>query len=140
LGTIAFSPATKRDQQPFVFYHRDMADFNQHSSGVKQIPKITTTSKFCNFLVRNIFNILIPGALPYIFTGLRIAIGLVGDYCSRDCYVRHCWYWLFLSGKLIKITTSVKLSWLIYIGVVGLLLDNKFMAWIETRIVPQEQR
>jgi len=28
---------------------------------------------------------------------------------------------------------------LIYIGVVGLLLD-KFMAWIETRIVPQEQR
>jgi len=57
LGCHCFAALRQNeDQQPFSwFYHRDMADFNQHSSGVKQIPKITTTSpKFCNFLVRNI--------------------------------------------------------------------------------------
>jgi len=45
--------------------------------------------------------------LLHFFTGLRIAVGLVGDYRSRNCYVRYCRHWL-LSGKSYQITTSVR--------------------------------
>jgi len=107
---------------------------------VKQIPKITTTSpKFCNFLVKNIFLISLYLVLFLHFYGLENCNCLVGDYCSRDCYVRHCWYWLFIWEAYQNNNVSEVILALIYIGVVGLLLD-KFMALIETRIVPQEQR
>jgi len=84
------------------------------------------------------FKILIPSALPYIFTGLRIAIGLA---------------WLAIIAAEIVMSGIVGIGFFIwdsyqnnyisdiilalfYIGGVGLLLD-RFMAWLQTQIVRQ---
>lgn len=111
--------------------------------GVKQIPqdynnvaKVLQLSKQEYF-----FNILIPSALPYIFTGLRIAIGLA---------------WLAIIAAEIVMSGIVGIGFfiwdayqnnyvsdiilaLLYIGAVGLLLD-KGMAWLQTRIVPGDPK
>ncbi len=111
--------------------------------GVKQIPqdynnvaKVLQLSKQEYF-----FNILIPSALPYIFTGLRIAIGLA---------------WLAIIAAEIVMSGIVGIGFfiwdayqnnyvseiilaLLYIGSVGLLLD-KGMAWLQTQIVPGDPK
>jgi bicarbonate transport system permease protein len=111
--------------------------------GVKQIPqdynnvaKVLQLSKQEYF-----FNILIPSALPYIFTGLRIAIGLA---------------WLAIIAAEIVMSGIVGIGFfiwdayqnnyvseiilaLVYIGAVGLLLD-KGMAWLQTKIVPGDPK
>ncbi len=111
--------------------------------GVKEIPqdynnvaKVLQLSKKDYF-----FNILIPAALPYIFTGLRIAIGLA---------------WLAIIAAEIVMSGIVGIGFfiwdayqnnyiseiilaLVYIGVVGLLLD-KLMVWIQNRILPTEEK
>jgi len=107
--------------------------------GVKEIPqdynnvaKVLQLSKKEYF-----FNILIPAALPYIFTGLRIAIGLA---------------WLAIIAAEIVMSGIVGIGFfiwdayqnnyvseiilaLVYIGAVGLLLD-KLMIWIQNKILP----
>ena len=111
--------------------------------GVKQIPQdYNNVAKVLQLSRKEyFFNILIPAALPYIFTGLRIAIGLA---------------WLAIIAAEIVMSGIVGIGFfiwdayqnnyiseiilaLIYIGVVGLILD-KLMAWIESRIVPQGQK
>ncbi|MCP2731398.1 nitrate ABC transporter permease [Limnofasciculus baicalensis] len=111
--------------------------------GVKQIPqdynnvaKVLQLSKQEYF-----FNILIPSALPYIFTGLRIAIGLA---------------WLAIIAAEIVMSGIVGIGFfiwdayqnnyvseiilaLLYIGSVGLLLD-KGIAWLQTQIVPEDPK
>ncbi|HBB30760.1 MAG TPA: nitrate ABC transporter, permease protein [Cyanobacteria bacterium UBA8803] len=111
--------------------------------GVKQIPqdynnvaKVLQLSKQEYF-----FNILIPSALPYIFTGLRIAIGLA---------------WLAIIAAEIVMSGIVGIGFfiwdayqnnyvsdiilaLVYIGAVGLILD-KGMAYVQTLIVPGESK
>ncbi|KOP26600.1 bicarbonate transporter permease [Hapalosiphon sp. MRB220] len=111
--------------------------------GVKEIPqdynnvaKVLQLSKKDYF-----FNILIPAALPYIFTGLRIAIGLA---------------WLAIIAAEIVMSGIVGIGFfiwdayqnnyvseiilaLVYIGAVGLLLD-KLMAWVQSLILPAEQK
>jgi bicarbonate transport system permease protein len=111
--------------------------------GVKQIPqdynnvaKVLQLSKQEYF-----FNILIPSALPYIFTGLRIAIGLA---------------WLAIIAAEIVMSGIVGIGFfiwdayqnnyvsdiflaLLYIGFVGLLLD-KGMNYLQNLILPGEQR
>lgn len=85
------------------------------------------------------FKILIPSALPYIFTGLRIAIGLA---------------WLAIIAAEIVMSGIVGIGFfiwdsyqnnyisdiilaLVYIGGIGLILD-RFMAWLQTIIAPGE--
>lgn len=111
--------------------------------GVKEIPqdynnvaKVLQLSKKDYF-----FNILIPAALPYIFTGLRIAIGLA---------------WLAIIAAEIVMSGIVGIGFfiwdayqnnyiseiilaLVYIGGVGLLLD-KLMGWLQNKILPTEQK
>ncbi len=111
--------------------------------GVKQIPqdynnvaKVLQLSKQEYF-----FNILIPSALPYIFTGLRIAIGLA---------------WLAIIAAEIVMSGIVGIGFfiwdayqnnyvsdiflaLLYIGSVGLLLD-KGMNYLQHLILPGEQK
>ena len=87
------------------------------------------------------FNILFPSALPYIFTGLRIAIGLA---------------WLAIIAAEIVMSGIVGIGFFIwdayqqnyvseillavfYIGAVGLLLDRA-IAYIQKLILPQEQK
>lgn len=109
--------------------------------GVQQIPqdyinvrKVLQLSKKKFF-----FKILIPSALPYIFTGLRIAIGLA---------------WLAIIAAEIVMSGIVGIGFFIwdsyqnnyisdiilalfYIGAIGLILD-RFMAWLQQKIAGGE--
>lgn len=111
--------------------------------GVRQIPKDYNNVAKVLQLPRQkyFFKILLPSALPYIFTGLRIAIGLA---------------WLAIIAAEIVMSGIVGIGFfiwdayqnnyigevilaLVYIGSVGLILD-KAMAYLQTLIVPEEQR
>lgn len=111
--------------------------------GVKQIPQdYNNVAKVLQLSRKEyFFNILIPAALPYIFTGLRIAVGLawLAIIAAEIVMSGIVGIGFFIWEAYQNNNVSEVILALIYIGVVGLLLD-KFMAWIETRIVPQEPR
>jgi bicarbonate transport system permease protein len=108
--------------------------------GVQQIPQDYINVKQVLQLSQKkfFFKILFPSALPYIFTGLRIAIGLA---------------WLAIIAAEIVMSGIVGIGFfiwdayqnnyisdiilaLIWIGAVGLILD-RFMAWLQSQIVKQ---
>ncbi|HEY9762615.1 MAG TPA: nitrate ABC transporter permease [Trichocoleus sp.] len=110
--------------------------------GVKQIPEdYNNVAKVLKLSRREYYtNILFPAALPYIFTGLRIAIGLA---------------WLAIIAAEIVMSGIVGIGFFIwdayqqnyiseiilavfYIGAVGLLLD-RVVAFIQNLIVPQQK-
>lgn len=107
--------------------------------GVQQIPqdyqnvaKVLQLSRQKYF-----FKILFPSALPYIFTGLRIAIGLAwlaiiaAEIVMSGIVGIGFFIWdAYNNGYVNEVIIS-----LVYIGAVGLLLD-KFMAWLQTRLLP----
>jgi bicarbonate transport system permease protein len=105
--------------------------------GVQQIPEdyINVRKVLQLSQKKFFFKILIPSALPYIFTGLRIAIGLA---------------WLAIIAAEIVMSGIVGIGFFIwdsyqnnyisdiilalfYIGAIGLILD-RFMAWLQIRI------
>ena len=111
--------------------------------GVTQIPqdynnvaKVLQLSKKEYF-----FNILIPAALPYIFTGLRIAIGLawLAIIAAEIVMSGIVGIGFFIWNAYQNNAVSEVILALIYIGVVGLVLD-KIMVWIQTLILPAEQK
>jgi len=111
--------------------------------GVKQIPQdYNNVAKVLQLSRREyFFNILIPAALPYIFTGLRIAIGLawLAIIAAEIVMSGIVGIGFFIWEAYQNNNVSEVILALIYIGIVGLLLD-KFMAWIETLIVPEAQK
>lgn len=111
--------------------------------GVQQIPQdYKNVARVLQISPRKyFFKILIPSALPYIFTGLRIAIGLA---------------WLAIIAAEIVMSGVVGIGFFIwsayqnnyvsevilavfYIGAVGLLLD-RLMAYLQHKILPPETR
>ncbi|MBD2776010.1 nitrate ABC transporter permease [Iningainema tapete] len=111
--------------------------------GVTQIPqdynnvaKVLQLSKKEYF-----FNILIPAALPYIFTGLRIAIGLawLAIIAAEIVMSGIVGIGFFIWNAYQNNAISEVILALVYIGVVGLILD-KLMAWVQTLILPAEQK
>ncbi|WP_414588255.1 nitrate ABC transporter permease [Scytonema sp. PCC 10023] len=111
--------------------------------GVKQIPQdYNNVAKVLQLSRRDyFFNILIPSALPYIFTGLRIAIGLAwlaiiaAEIIMSGIVGIGFFIWdAYQNNKVSEIILA-----LVYIGVVGLLLD-KAMLWVQSRILPEEQK
>lgn len=113
------------------------------SVGVRQIPsdynnvaKVLQLSKKEYF-----FNILIPAALPYIFTGLRIALGLAwlaiiaAEIVMSGIVGIGFFIWnAYQNNQVSEVILAV-----VYIGAVGLLLD-KLMIWLEAKILPPEQK
>jgi bicarbonate transport system permease protein len=106
--------------------------------GVKEIPqdynnvaKVIQVSKQKYF-----FKILLPSALPYIFTGLRVAISLswlaiiAAEIVMSGIVGIGFFIWEAYQNNYIS---EVVLA-LFYIGLVGLLLD-KLMAWLQTLIM-----
>jgi bicarbonate transport system permease protein len=110
---------------------------------VKQIPDdYNNVAKVLQLSRKEYYlNILLPSALPYIFTGLKIAIGLA---------------WLAIIAAEIVMSGIVGIGFFIwdayqqnyvseiilavaYIGAVGLILDRA-MAYLQSRIVPQEKK
>ncbi|MFH7028620.1 MAG: nitrate ABC transporter permease [Heteroscytonema crispum UTEX LB 1556] len=111
--------------------------------GVKEIPNdYNNVAKVLQLSKKEYFiNVLIPAALPYIFTGLRIAIGLAwlaiiaAEIVMSGIVGIGFFIWdAYQANKVSEVILA-----LVYIGVVGLLLD-KFMSWIQARILPQEQK
>lgn len=110
--------------------------------GVQQIPqdyrnvarvlRLSSTKFF--------FKILIPSALPYIFTGLRIGIGLswlaivAAEMLTGGVGIGFFIWDSYNSSRLSEIILA-----LVYVGLVGLLLD-RMVGFVASRIVPEEQK
>jgi len=111
--------------------------------GVRQIPQDYNNVAQVLQLPKSeyFFKILFPAALPYIFTGLRIAIGLAwlaiiaAEIVMSGIVGIGFFIWnAYQNGQVSEIILS-----LVYIGVVGWVLDI-IMAKIQQLILPQSQR
>ncbi len=111
--------------------------------GVKQIPqdyrnvaRVLQLSKQKYF-----FKILIPSALPYIFTGLRISIGLawLAIIAAEIIMSGIVGIGFFIWNAYTDDRVGEVILALVYIGAVGLILDRT-IGWIQTLIVPEEQK
>ena len=111
--------------------------------GVKQIPQDYRNVSRVLQLSRQkyFFKILIPSALPYIFTGLRISIGLAwlaiiaAEIIMSGIVGIGFFIWnAYTNDKVGEVILA-----LVYIGAVGLILDRA-IGWLQTLIVPEEQK
>lgn len=108
--------------------------------GVKEIPQdYNNVAKVLQISPKTyFFKILLPSALPYIFTGMRISIGLAwlaiiaAEIVMSGIVGIGFFIWEAYQNNYIS---EVILA-LVYIGAVGLLLD-RFVGWIQSRIVKQ---
>ncbi|BFM38963.1 nitrate ABC transporter permease [Synechocystis sp. LKSZ1] len=110
--------------------------------GVQQIPqdyrnvsRVLKLSKTDYF-----FNILFPASVPYIFTGLRIGIGLSWlAIVAAEMLVGGVGIGFFIWDAYNSSRMSEIILALIYVGIVGLLLD-RFIAFLASLFVPAEQK
>jgi len=111
--------------------------------GVRQIPQdYNNVAQVLRLPQREyFFKILFPAALPYIFTGLRIAIGLAwlaiiaAEIVMSGIVGIGFFIWnAYQNGFVSEIILA-----LLYIGLVGWALD-KMMVYIQGRILPPSQR
>ncbi len=99
---------------------------------VKRVLKLSNKSYF--------FKILLPASLPYIFTGLRIGIGLswlaivAAEMLRSDVGIGFFIWESYNNAYLDRIILA-----LIYVGIVGFLLDRS-IAFIATLILPEERK
>jgi bicarbonate transport system permease protein len=106
--------------------------------GVKEIPQdYNNVAKVIRVSRRKyFFKILLPSALPYIFTGLRVAISLAwlaiiaAEIVMSGIVGIGFFIWEAYQNNYIS---EVILA-LVWIGAVGLLLD-RFMGWLQSMIV-----
>lgn len=108
--------------------------------GVQQIPDdYRNVARVLQISPRKyFFKILIPSALPYIFTGLRIAIGLawLAIIAAEIVMSGVVGIGFFIWDAYQQNYVSEVILAVIYIGAVGLLLD-RFVAWLQRMILPQ---
>lgn len=109
------------------------------TEGVKQIPQdYINVQKVLNLSpTKFFFKILIPSALPYIFTGLRIGIGLAwlaiiaAEIVMSGIVGIGFFIWdAYQQNYISEIILAV-----IYIGAVGLILD-KLLGYLQTLVAP----
>ena len=86
------------------------------------------------------FNVLFPSAVPYIFTGLRIGIGLSWlAIVASEMLVGGVGIGFFIWDSYNSSRMSEIILALVYVGVIGLLLD-RLVAWISTLVVPGQEQ
>lgn len=110
--------------------------------GVQQIPRdYKNVASVLQLSQREYFmNIVIPSSVPYIFTGLRIGIGLAwlaivaAEMITGGVGIGYFMFDAYNVGRTSDIIVA-----LVYVGVVGLLLDRT-MAFIASKVVPEEQK
>jgi nitrate/nitrite transport system permease protein len=110
--------------------------------GVQQIPQdyrnVAKVLRLSN--PKFFFKILIPSAVPYIFTGLRIGIGLswlaivAAEMLTGGVGIGFFIWDAYNSSRLSEIILA-----LVYVGLVGLLLD-RLVGFIASKVVPEEQK
>lgn len=111
--------------------------------GVQQIPSDYNNVAKVLQLPRSeyFFKILFPAALPYIFTGLRISIGLawLAIIAAEIVMSGIVGIGFFIWNAYQNSEISEIILALVYIGLVGWLLD-KMMERLQTLILPSSQR
>jgi nitrate/nitrite transport system permease protein len=110
--------------------------------GVQQIPQdyrnVAKVLRLSN--LKFFFKILIPSAVPYIFTGLRIGIGLswlaivAAEMLTGGVGIGFFIWDAYNSSRLSEIILA-----LVYVGLVGLLLD-RLVGFLASKVVPEEQK
>ncbi len=108
--------------------------------GVQLISKdYTNVSKILGLTIfENFFKILVPATLPYIFTGLRIALGLSWlAVVASEMLLSYDGIGFFIVDAYNNSDISEIILAIIYLGVVGLILD-KMMAYLSFKLTPQE--
>lgn len=110
--------------------------------GVQQIPQdynnVSRVLKLSK--IEYFFNILFPSAVPYIFTGLRIGIGLSWlAIIAAEMLVGGVGIGFFIWDAYNSSKMSQIILALIYVGIVGLLLDRA-VAYLSRMVMPTEQK
>ncbi len=108
--------------------------------GVQLIPRdYSNVSKILGLTVfENFFKILLPATLPYIFAGLRIALGLSWlAVVAAEMLLSYDGIGFFIIDAYNNSDISEIILAIIYLGGVGLILD-KIMAYLSFKITPQE--
>jgi len=111
------------------------------AEGVRQIPQdYNNVAKVLQISRKKyFFNILIPSALPYIFTGLRIAIGLawLAIIAAEIVMSGIVGIGFFIWDAYQQNYVSEIILAVVYIGLVGLILDRA-MVYLQKLILPEE--
>ncbi len=110
--------------------------------GVKQVPQdYLNVARVLRLSRQEYFlKIVVPAAVPYIFTGLRIGIGLAWlAIIAAEMLVGGVGIGFFIWDSYNANNISAIILALFYIGIVGLLLD-RLVAFIATKLVVEEQR
>ncbi|MBW4576141.1 MAG: nitrate ABC transporter permease [Aphanothece sp. CMT-3BRIN-NPC111] len=110
--------------------------------GVQQIPQdYVNVSKVLQLSRREYFmDIVFPATVPYIFTGLRIGIGLSWlAIIAAEMLIGGVGIGFFIWDAWNAANISQIILALVYVGVVGLLLD-KLIGFIAAKVVPDEQK
>ncbi|MEH2252327.1 nitrate ABC transporter permease [Nostoc sp.] len=108
--------------------------------GVQLIPKdYMNVSKILGLTVfENFLKILLPATLPYIFTGLRIALGLSWlAVVAAEMLLSYDGIGFFIVDAYNNSDISEIILAIIYLGGVGLILD-KMMTYLSFKLTPQE--
>ena len=86
------------------------------------------------------FKVLLPSTVPYIFTGMKIAVGLswlaivAAEMLTGGVGIGFFIWDAYNSGNLSEVILAI-----LYVGLVGLLLD-KFIGFLAHLVVPAEQK
>jgi nitrate/nitrite transport system permease protein len=99
---------------------------------VKRVLKLSNTNYF--------FKILLPAALPYIFTGLRIGIGLSWlAIVAAEMLASGVGIGTFIWQSYSNTYVDRIIVGLVYVGIMGFLLD-RLVAFIGSKIVVADQK
>jgi nitrate/nitrite transport system permease protein len=107
--------------------------------GIKEIPQdYTNVARVLRLNKRSyIRNIVIPATVPYVFTGLRIAVGLAwlaivaAEMLKADGGIGYFIWDAYNAGG--DASSSQIILAIVYVGVVGLILD-RLVAWVGRKV------
>jgi nitrate/nitrite transport system permease protein len=110
--------------------------------GVQQIPQDYINVQRVLKLSKSTYvtKILLPAALPYIFTGLRIGIGLSWlAIVAAEMIIGGVGIGFFIFDSYTNALMSQIIIGLVYVGIVGFFLD-RFVGFIGSKIVAQDPK
>ena len=112
------------------------------TEGVRQIPQdynnVARVLKLSRF--KYFFKVLLPATAPYIFTGLRIGIGLSWlAIVAAEMLIGGVGIGFFIWDAWNSSRISDIIIAIVYVGLVGLLLD-RLIVFVGTLVLPEEQK
>lgn len=143
LAWLPISLAALRDANPsaiFVIFITSIWPIIINTTvGVQQIPQdYRNVAKVLRLRgAKYFFKILFPASVPYIFTGLRIGIGLSWlAIVAAEMLVGGVGIGFFIWDAWNSSRLSEIILALVYVGIVGLILD-RMVAFVASKVVPE---